>query len=357
MDVTVLDLPTYKHLPQEFLSFSDAEKKDLIEALCIQNKSTSHAHGPKGEALRDDYIKGIALEAENLLRDHLHVAMPEKFNHRHITSVKDIIDFMNIGGLRSDNEKLYHCMFLKSIFLVHVIKATVDLEGLSKISAVIEKQIRENDNIVEVFYDKMCSKMHIVYTYTDSDKKDTQNSEKLQKSHSGPSKKVLKAVISFGEKSLESIFDKLARRAAYSSPDILNDLVRINIEFESGEGHDDARIWLLREIDDITFGPNRHNLKIEMSTREGDSPIIKPELFKHKTTVRDISDIHHIQVTGSINRLLPEVRGVKSFEVMCTESNIDFNKEGKGNRKNYKVERLQQAFGRLNTGLYGVLKP
>lgn len=42
---------------------------------------------------------------------------------------------------------------------------------------------------------------------------------------------------------------------------------------------------------------------------------------------------------------------------MCTTKSIDWNKEGKGNRKIYKVERLQQAFSRIATGAYGVLKP
>lgn len=55
-----------------------------------------------------------------------------------------------------------------------------------------------------------------------------------------------------------------------------------------------------------------------MSTKEGNPEIISSKLFKNKIGVRNIPDIHNIQVTGKINDALPSVRGVNSFEVMCT---------------------------------------
>lgn len=42
---------------------------------------------------------------------------------------------------------------------------------------------------------------------------------------------------------------------------------------------------------------------------------------------------------------------------MCTDDRVNWNKEGTGRREIYKVERLQQAFSRLTTGGFGVLKP
>lgn len=106
-------------------------------------------------------------------------------------------------------------MLLKSIFLVHVIHATVDLESLPQISNAIRKKIQDHENIRELSWDETNGKMQIVYMAPGEHK------PKL-------------ATITFGEKSLESIFDKLARKAEYSSPDMLNDLARMNIEFEDG---------------------------------------------------------------------------------------------------------------------------
>jgi len=36
-NATVIDLPTYQHLPKEFLQFSDVEKAGFIKELCIQH--------------------------------------------------------------------------------------------------------------------------------------------------------------------------------------------------------------------------------------------------------------------------------------------------------------------------------
>lgn len=34
---TVVDLPTYKHLPEEFLRLDSAEKMEFIKSVCLQN--------------------------------------------------------------------------------------------------------------------------------------------------------------------------------------------------------------------------------------------------------------------------------------------------------------------------------
>lgn len=46
-NATVLDLPTYQHLPEEFLKFSDSEKAEFIKELCIQNDDVNQKNGKK----------------------------------------------------------------------------------------------------------------------------------------------------------------------------------------------------------------------------------------------------------------------------------------------------------------------
>jgi len=100
---------------------------------------------------------------------------------------------------------------------------------------------------------------------------------------------------------------------------------------------------------------------VEISTKQGYGPVVAPDVIRAKlrtdARIMDIPDIHNLQITGNINDRLPPVRGLKSFELMCTSQSVDWNEEGIGNRKIYKVERLQQAFSRLATGSHGVLKP
>ena len=59
MNVTVLDLPTYRHLPKEFLEFTNSEKEQLIRELCLQNNSISNGSGKKAEMERDKYISDL----------------------------------------------------------------------------------------------------------------------------------------------------------------------------------------------------------------------------------------------------------------------------------------------------------
>ena len=147
--------------------------------------------------------------------------------------------------------------------------------------------MRGYKNIRELSWDESGGKMEIDYTAPGTDK--------LQL-----------AVITFGEKSLESIFDKLARKAAYTSPDMLNDLARLNIEFEDDSIESGgSRLWLLREIDKIAFGG--HKLTIEMSTEAGHNSIIPLNLFVNKIKTVNIPAIHNIQVTGKINPELPHI--------------------------------------------------
>ena len=91
---------------------------------------------------------------------------------------------------------------------------------------------------------------------------------------------------------------------------MLNDLSRMTVEFEEEVGDDDARIWLIQELKKITFG--NAPLKMEMNTKSGHLPIIKPKKIQEKfgdiLVVKNIKDLHSIQITGNINPDLPKIR-------------------------------------------------
>ncbi len=336
-DVTVLDLPTYQHLPSEFLELSDAQKSEFIRELCIQNGDISTGNNKKWESDRNAYISELYLDSIRLLVNHLHVEIPNKFAHVSLASAPELLDFMNMKISASDSKSsLYHCMLLKSMFLMHVIQSTIDLESLPRILNAIRQKIEDHRNITVLNWNEPNGKMQIAYNSPGNDK------PKI-------------ATITFWEKDISAIFDKLARKAAYMSPDMLNDLARMNVEFEEDKGDDVARKWLINELIQIAFWKN--SVEIEMSTKEGQEPIVSPDILWGGVVEKNIPDVHNIQITGKINDKLPSVRWVQSFEVMCTSKHVDWNAEGIGNRKIYKVERLQQAFSRLTTGAYGILKP
>lgn len=126
-------------------------------------------------------------------------------------------------------------MLLKSMFLMHTVRSTVDINMLSKILYVIRKRIEDlHENITISDWDDTSGKMRIAYTAPGTTKPRF-------------------ATITFGEKDIRSIFDKLARRPSYMSPDMLNDIARMNIDFEEEEGDDIARVWLIRELSQIIF--------------------------------------------------------------------------------------------------------